>query len=588
MAMFDEATQREGNVAALLLAPDGHTVARWGPRPFCRAMLAAGGYCKVRRSRCRQRLATRGRVFRVPLRGRHRCRPSKKELSSPGTQAKAATSLTHDDKIDNLSHWMQRLPDDMLISRVSIPGTHDTASFEMWSLPASWQYLRDCAQTQEWDLQTQLSSGIRFLDLRVKSDGWLYHGPVACTLRLETALQTCQEFLVKQPTEFILVRLKDEEQSSSSGKQIHGLVAGLAKQMSFQTMTEMATVGAVRGQLVLLQDWEGPSIGLQWDGPMMRIQDQFRQSTTTEKWRQVRQHFGRSMRSSRRKLCINFISAHCLPRLTARDFAMDLNSRLSEYLSSCSNCSSLGVVVLDFASKQLCSQIVRANMLHVEAPQLLSALQSTATSFAVALRHLDAAHAEPSLDKAAAFGLGDLGSKCSRSPPELVARIYTKLLVRRAACAALEAYVQCCCENSRKLPRNLQMLSAVLLEELASSTFRVRRRLRRASESGSGPAVEQTLQTNLPLEAPRIYEQESRAKPVIPNAQLTTFLETVNTHGEMDGSRLQEMRSSTSSRLSKAGSSRVQLFRGSNAHETAKLTATTAERSSAVQFLSGK
>merc|ERR1719461_1804865 len=104
---------------------------------------------------------------------------------------------------------------------------------------------------------------------------------------------------------------------------------------------------------------------------MMCIQDQCRQSTTTEKWQQVRQHFGRSSRSSCRKLCINFISAHCLPRLTARDFAMDLNSRLSNYLSSCSNCCNLGAAVVDFASKQ---QIVGANILHDEAPQLLSAL----------------------------------------------------------------------------------------------------------------------------------------------------------------------------------------------------------------------
>jgi len=299
-------------------------------------------------------------------------------------------------------------------------------------------------------------------------------------------------------------------------------------------------------------------LGLQWDGQMMCIQDQFRQSRATEKWQQIRRHFC-SSRSSRHKLCINFISAHCLPRLTARDFAMDLNSRLSDYLSTCSNCCSLGVVVLDFASKQLCAQIVRANMLHVEAPQLLSALQSTATRFAAALRHLDDAYAGPS-DKAVAFVLGDLGIKCPQNSPEVVASLYTKLLMQRATCAALEAYVQCCCKESRRVPRILQILVADAIQVLVRSTLRVRRRLRRASQSGSGLIVEQPPQTNVSKEAPRVSKQKGRIKSVASEVQHHENL------CEMDRSRPEEARSSTSTRLS----SGVKLFRGLDASATAE------------------
>jgi len=314
----------------------------------------------------------------------------------------------------------------------------------------------------------------------------------------------------------------------------------------------------------------------------MCIQDHFRQSRATEKWQQIRRHFC-SSRSSRHKLCINFISAHCLPRLTARDFARDLNSRLSDYLSTCSNCCSLGVVVLDFASKQLCAQIVRANMLHVEAPQLLSALQSTATRFAAALRHLDDAYAGPSLDKAVAFGLGDLGTKCSKNSPELVASLYTKLLVQRATCAALEAYVQCCCKESRRVPRILQILVADAIQVSVRSTLRVRRRLRRASQSGSVLIVEQPLQTNVSEETPRVSKQNSCVKSMPSEVQHYENL------CEMDRSRPEEARSSTSTRSSTAHSScsststrGVKLFRGLDASAMSELPV---ERTPGISFL---
>lgn len=51
----------------------------------------------------------------------------------------------------------------------------------------------------------RICEGVRFLDLRVKGDGWLYHGPLACSLTLEAALQCCAHFLQQHDKEFIVL-----------------------------------------------------------------------------------------------------------------------------------------------------------------------------------------------------------------------------------------------------------------------------------------------------------------------------------------------------------------------------------------------
>merc|ERR1719464_2471392 len=102
--------------------------------------------------------------------------------------------------------------------------------------------------TQEWSLQHQLEAGIRFLDLRVKSDGWLYHGPMACALTLEAAIQACAAFLEAHRSEFVLVRVKDEERSGTSGLRVHELVLGLAARLPLRLRPELDTVGDLRAQ----------------------------------------------------------------------------------------------------------------------------------------------------------------------------------------------------------------------------------------------------------------------------------------------------------------------------------------------------
>ncbi len=72
----------------------------------------------------------------------------------------------------SMSSWMEELPDDMLLSNITIPGTHDSCAVS--NIPF--------VRTQYLSITKQLEAGLRFLDLRcrVHSDGelYMYHGGI--------------------------------------------------------------------------------------------------------------------------------------------------------------------------------------------------------------------------------------------------------------------------------------------------------------------------------------------------------------------------------------------------------------------------
>ena len=96
----------------------------------------------------------------------------------------ADSCYSHDSSVfaataTQFSSWMNYLDSSLLLSQLSLPGTHDTLSTGAGG---------DITQTQSMDLATQLASGVRAFDLRLRyeSDGfYMYHGiqcePLMCS-----------------------------------------------------------------------------------------------------------------------------------------------------------------------------------------------------------------------------------------------------------------------------------------------------------------------------------------------------------------------------------------------------------------------
>ena len=87
--------------------------------------------------------------------------------------------------------WLSQIPDGRKITTLSIPGTHDTGTYD-----CRWWQSCDISQCQSWNIYWQLRAGIRFLDLRVNTDGKFTIGHGGYTyMDLITAFQDIKRFL---------------------------------------------------------------------------------------------------------------------------------------------------------------------------------------------------------------------------------------------------------------------------------------------------------------------------------------------------------------------------------------------------------
>lgn len=110
--------------------------------------------------------------------------------------------------------WMARIPDTVNLNSLSIPGTHDTLTYDLVT--------NNVFQCQNQDLKTQLHAGLRYLDIRGRlvynaSAGadqdpviGIYHGHVSTGYDFQDVLQTVFDFLDENPSEGIIMRVKEE------------------------------------------------------------------------------------------------------------------------------------------------------------------------------------------------------------------------------------------------------------------------------------------------------------------------------------------------------------------------------------------
>lgn len=111
--------------------------------------------------------------------------------------------------------WMARVPDQASLASLSIPGTHDTETFDLVN--------NTKFQCQNHDLKTQLRAGLRYFDIRGRlvvdeaaggeettPEIGIFHAQVYTGYTLEDVLLTLFDFLDKHPTEGIIMRLKME------------------------------------------------------------------------------------------------------------------------------------------------------------------------------------------------------------------------------------------------------------------------------------------------------------------------------------------------------------------------------------------
>lgn len=159
-------------------------------------------------------------------------------------------------EVPGSADWMKKLPDDIPIADIILPGAHDCATAGV-----QLAYFSRC---QQLSVRRQLDAGYRYLDIRLGADGdrlRLMHGFTGCTksllpwsapLYLEDVLADCYEFLDAHPTETILFTVKYEHGDISSTAFSELFLKQIADDADRWLITDrLPELSEARGKLVL-------------------------------------------------------------------------------------------------------------------------------------------------------------------------------------------------------------------------------------------------------------------------------------------------------------------------------------------------
>jgi 1-phosphatidylinositol phosphodiesterase len=194
---------------------------------------------------------------------------------------------------EDASDWMSKLKDDVLITSLSIPGTHDSASYKASLIGGITEHIR--CQDQEADITTQLEVGVRFLDIRINREWKCFHGVMYVYVSFSEVLEICKNFLTKNPKEVILMRIKTDDESGTLEKFNNGFkeyFQGANEKFWWKRGAKAdlspVSLGEARGKIIAfsqigcgctnhIYDY---GFGYKWDGI---IQDEYKNVTSAEK-----------------------------------------------------------------------------------------------------------------------------------------------------------------------------------------------------------------------------------------------------------------------------------------------------------------
>ncbi|MEB4814634.1 phosphatidylinositol-specific phospholipase C domain-containing protein [Bacillus thuringiensis] len=222
--------------------------------------------------------------------------------------------------------WMNYIPDSRRVSELSIPGTHDSMALYGPVEPIPIPIGDDATITQTMNLDIQLNSGIRYIDIRCRhyyDSLQIHHGPVYQHASFNDVLVSVKSFLTHNPRETILMRVKEEIEkltppvgnTRSFSETFKSYLRGneqyfwdfLKSQNPYNPI-----LGEARGKIILLQDFEANTfLGIPWDSLRPTIQDEFELGGRDQiyaKWEKVRAHFFNAMRNTG-QIYLNHLSA---------------------------------------------------------------------------------------------------------------------------------------------------------------------------------------------------------------------------------------------------------------------------------------
>ncbi|KAH8714540.1 phospholipase C [Ilyonectria robusta] len=281
--------------------------------------------------------------------------------------------------------WMQDIPDEVLLSSLSIPGTHDTMSY---SIPS------DFLRCQNLDLSTQLNSGIRYFDIRARlrdNELHIYHAHIPTGFSFASVLTTMFEFLTTNPSETIIMRLKEEGGPMGRSNTVKFVdafnhhrhadprtAAGAAKHFfNYVQDAPLPMLGDLRSKIFIIQQFpdEHGLHGLKWRSKQMVLQDYWITPSLfhlADKWSVMRDAIELAAAAEHDNSVLYLAHASTAVGVLPIDAAAgtanrtitgmnDMTGQWIEHLENIPEATRTGIVVFDFPGRRLVESVLRWN-----------------------------------------------------------------------------------------------------------------------------------------------------------------------------------------------------------------------------------
>ncbi|MFJ5225526.1 phosphatidylinositol-specific phospholipase C [Streptomyces sp. NPDC088400] len=269
--------------------------------------------------------------------------------AAPATAASRRVLATQD--------WMRGFADSTPVQRLTIPGTHNSGA-------RSGGLYVACQSTT---VAEQLNSGVRFLDVRCRAYEnafTIHHAAYYQNLNFDDVLGACRGFLQANPSETVLMRVKQEYSTESDAefrRIFDTYLDGKGWRSLFRLDGGLPTLGEARGRVVLLAD-NGGLPGVRYgDAGLFDIQDDY-QAEPGAKYPKIEAQFRKAAQQPG-KMYINYVSTAAL--LPPRWNSDRLNPQVHSFIdgSEASGWRGLGIVPLDFPATRsgLVESLIRHN-----------------------------------------------------------------------------------------------------------------------------------------------------------------------------------------------------------------------------------
>jgi len=267
--------------------------------------------------------------------------------------------------IDSNQRWMGKLDENLFLSELSIPGTHDSAAL----------YGGDLVECQSWDLDEQLNAGIRYFDIRCRptnthAEGGVFaihHGAVYQKINFGTVQYKFERFLRENPSEVIIMSLKDEHRpghvSEADFSKIFNDYMATYPNLYYTADATPRLLDA-KGQVVLIKRYGDSTVGgIGWGSSKLVVHDDWEVPTLfaiPDHREGIKTALEAAVNQTNRHkwhlTYTNGASSGAYPNAVA----WRTNDYVLEWIEAFGQ-TDLGTIIMDFPSERMIDSIIRSN-----------------------------------------------------------------------------------------------------------------------------------------------------------------------------------------------------------------------------------